>query len=208
MTIARESATATVTVTRDATAAKAPIDTLVTAYNDLVAFLGDQRTAAADGQVSIARDPLVQQLRVSLRSVFLGAHPNSGSFTRLAEVGIGFDRSGQMVLDPKLFEAALAGKPADLQALFSGSNGQGGAFGTAAAMVKAYTQSGGLVADVRERLTTQARALADRIDLFEQQLERRRLTLQQEFQAADEAMSQLNAQMASLAALNSQYRLF
>jgi hypothetical protein len=46
------------------------------------------------------------------------------------------------------------------------------------------------------------------MDALEAQLERRRLTLQREFQAADEAMSQLNAQVASLSSLGGQYRLF
>ena len=51
-------------------------------------------------------------------------------------------------------------------------------------------------------------SLNSRIDSFEAQLERRRLTLQKEFQAADEAMSQLNSQVASLTSLGGQYRLF
>ena len=50
--------------------------------------------------------------------------------------------------------------------------------------------------------------LASRIDNFEEQLERRRLSLQKEFQAADEAMSQLNEQVSSLQSLGGQYRLF
>jgi len=41
-----------------------------------------------------------------------------------------------------------------------------------------------------------------------EQLERRRETLQREYQAADEAMSQLNAQSNSLSSLGGQYRLF
>ena len=71
-----------------------------------------------------------------------------------------------------------------------------------------YTKSGGLVADVRKRLDTQVKSLGSRIDNMEAQLEIRRAALQQEFIAADRAMSQLNSQSNSLSQLGSQYRLF
>jgi flagellar hook-associated protein 2 len=200
--------TVTVTATRDVEASKDRIETLITAYNALVDFVGEQRTAAVEGKANISRDPVVQQLRNTLRAAFLAAYENAGEFSRLAEVGLGFDRTGKMVLDEDAFEAAVTSNVAGVQALFSGDTGTGGAFGAVSDLIKTYTQSGGLVADVRERLSTQMRTLADRIDTLEAQLERRRATLQREFQAADEAMSRLNAQMSSLASLGGQYRLF
>jgi flagellar hook-associated protein 2 len=210
VTLTREDPAKTITVTasRDVAASKDRIEGLVTAYNDLVAFINEQRTAASTGETSIARDPVIQQLKNSLRGTLLGMYENAGAYTRLAEVGLGFDQTGKMILDEDTFETAVTSGVADVQALFSGDDGTGGAFGAVADLIKTYTRSGGLVADVRQRLTTQMRALADRIDNFEAQLERRRLTLQREFQAADEAMSQLNAQVASLSTLGGQYRLF
>jgi flagellar hook-associated protein 2 len=197
-----------VTVTRDTAAARERVDKLITAYNDLVGFINDQRTAASTGKTSIARDPLVQGLKNSIRAALLDAYGNGGSFSRLAEVGIGFDQTGKMTLDKKTFENAVNGSLGSLQTLFAGDDGQSGAFGALGALIKNYTRSGGLVADVRNRLTDQTRSLTSRIDSLEAQLERRRLTLQREFQAADEAMSQLNAQVASLSSLGGQYRLF
>ena len=210
LTLLKEDAgkTVTVTVSRDISSATERVETLITAYNDLVGFINDQRTAATNGQANIARDPLVQQLRNALRSNLLGPHVNSGAYERLAELGIGFDRTGKMVLDAKTFEAAVTTDAAGVQALFSGDDGTSGAFGALHGVIQGYTQSGGLVADVRQRLSTQMRSLTTRIEVFEAQLERRRLTLQKEFQAADEAMAQLNAQVASLTTLANQYRLF
>lgn len=200
--------TVTVTVSRDTAAAKEKVQKLVTAYNDLMAFVNDQRTAASSGKTSIARDPVVQGLKNSLRAALLGQYANDGEYSRLAAVGIGFDQTGKMTLDDKTFENAVTGKLRDVQSLFSGDDGVSGAFGEVGKLIKNYTQSGGLVADVRERLTTQMSALTTRISGLEEQLERRRQTLQREFQAADEAMSQLNSQMASLSSLGGQYRLF
>ena len=210
LTLAREDPdkTVTVTVARDTAAAKEKVQKLVTAYNDLMTFVGDQRTAATSGKANIARDPLMQGLRNSLRAALLDEYDNSGDFSRLAAVGIGFDRAGQMLLDEKTFENAVTGNLNSVQSLFTGDDGVSGAFGEVGALIKNYTQSGGLVADVRQRLTTQMQSLTTRIGALEEQLERRRLTLQREFQAADEAMSQLNSQVASLSSLGGQYRLF
>jgi flagellar capping protein FliD len=102
----------------------------------------------------------------------------------------------------------VAANVAHVQALVSGDAGSSGAFGALGSVITRYTQAGGLVADVRQRLSAQVRSLATRIETFEAQLERRRLTLQKEFQAADEAMSRLNAQVASLSNLGNEYRLF
>jgi flagellar hook-associated protein 2 len=210
LTLAREDPdkTVTVTVSRDTAASMERVDKLVTAYNDLLAFMNEQRTASTGGKTSIARDPLVQGLKNSLRAALLNEYANSGEFSRLAAVGIGFDQTGKMTLDKKTFENAVTGKLADVQSLFNGDDGLSGAFGEVGNLIKNYTQAGGLVADVRARLTTQMAALTTRIGGLEEQLERRRQTLQREFQAADEAMSQLNSQMASLSSLGGQYRLF
>jgi len=138
----------------------------------------------------------------------MSAYENDGKYTRLAQIGLGFDRTGKMVLDEDVFDDAIQSGVSDVQSLLSGDAGTGGAFGAVKALIKGYTRAGGLVTDVRERLSTQMQSLASRIDNFEEQLERRRLTLQKEFQAADEAMSQMNAQVSSLSALGNQYRLF
>ena len=200
--------TVTVTVSRDTDTVKGRVEKLVTAYNELVGFIGDQRTAATNGKANIARDPLVQHLRNAIRAALMGPYSNGGEYSRLAEVGLGFDQTGKMVLDADTFETAMQSGVNDVRALFAGDTGTGGAFGAVKSLIKEYTRSGGLVADVRERLSTQMQGLAARIDTFEAQLERRRLTLQQEFQAADEAMAQLNAQVSSLTTLGNQYRLF
>ena len=200
--------TVAVTVARDTATVTGRVDKLVTAYNDLVTFLNDQRAASTQGRTSIARDPLVNQLKNSLRTALLGAHANDGGFSRLAEVGIGFDQAGKMVLDKRTFETTLTTKQLDVQRLFAGDNGGSGAFGSLGSLIESYTRSGGLVSDVRERISTQVQSLTRRIDALEVQLEQRRLTLQREFQAADETMTQLNAQLSSLSSLGAEYRLF
>jgi hypothetical protein len=61
---------------------------------------------------------VLRGLRGSLRDALLGAH-GSGTLTRLAEVGLGFTRTGQLTLDRSALTAALNANPAAVQSLFA-----------------------------------------------------------------------------------------
>jgi flagellar hook-associated protein 2 len=198
----------TVKVNRDTTAAKDLVKKFITAYNDLTTFAKDQNTAAIAGKASIGRDPLLRGMRDALRNAINGDYDDDGgAYTRLAAIGIGFDMTGKMTLDDKLFEKA-ANKPADLQLLLSGADGKSGAFGAMTKLVEEYTQTGGLLGSIRERNDEQIRGLSRRIDSSTAQLELRRLALQREYIAADLAMTRLKSQSSALSSIGGQYRLF
>ena len=73
----------------------------------MVTFVNEQRTAAGGGDAaSIGRDPLLRQLRNSLRTELLGPH-GSEAMTRLAEVGVEFTQSGTLELDTARFREAV-----------------------------------------------------------------------------------------------------
>ena len=201
-------AAVTVSVSQDHDAAIEQMNAFATAYNDLIKFINEQQTTAASGKPAIARDPLVRGLRDSLRLLIMSQDTNTGSFSRLAEVGVHFDGTGKITIDKSLFTEAMTTAPGDLAKLFGGENGTSGRFGALKNLIADYTASGGLVADVRERLDQQVAHMGNRIDTLEMQLAVRRAALQKEFIAADRAMSQLNSQGSSLSQLGGQYRLF
>jgi flagellar hook-associated protein 2 len=196
-----------VDVARNSADAAASVKTFVDAYNDLLSFYADQRTAAAAGKANIARDPLVLGLQGSLRSA-LSAEHLGGTYTRLAAVGLGFSATGKVTLDADVFSAAIASHPADVQKLFAGAAGGGGAFGALDTLIDTYTQSGGLVSDARTRITAQVASISHRLDNMQARLDVRRLALQREYTATDLAMTQMNNAVSSLSSLNNQYRLF
>jgi flagellar capping protein FliD len=182
---------------------------VVTAYNDLMAFIADQDTAAAAGQTSIARDSLVRQLKMGLTGAMRADYAGSGTDdTRLSTIGVEFDRTGTIVLDSARLKAAVLADPAAVRTICVGVDGTGGAFGALDQQVREYTQAGGLVQGAKNRLKDQIGRIDARLDSMELQLELRRSALQQKFIAADRLMSQLNGQGASLQALGGQYRLF
>jgi flagellar hook-associated protein 2 len=209
LTLKEESATAVVVeVTRDATAAKAKISSFVEAYNSIVAFFAEQSTAAIAGKASIGRDPILRGFKNGMRQALQDIYPDSATFSRLATVGLGFDSGGKLTLDTKAFDNAIAANPTAVQNLMAGADGDGGAFQAISTLIDSYTVAGGLIADVRERITEQVKVMNNRLDQMEQRLSIRRATLQREFTAADRAMTQLNSQGNSLGSLANQYRLF
>jgi len=189
-------------VSKDNTAATTQVQAFATAVNDLVSFLNVQSPSASAGTPGIGGDPLVRSLRNALRSVVMGPQTGTGTLARLAEVGVSFDSSGKIKIEQKRLTDALEKSSTDVAALFADR------FGAIDALVNDYTKAGGLVSDVRKRIDTQVKSLGERIDHMEAQLEIRRASLQQEFIAADRAMSQLNSQGSSLSQLGGQYRLF
>jgi flagellar hook-associated protein 2 len=200
--------TIVVDVTKDASATKSKVTAFIDAYNAVINFFNEQNTASIAGKASIGRDPILRGFKNGMRQALQASYADATTYTRLAAVGLGFDRTGKMTLDEKVFDAVIDDDPGDLQALFAGADGDGGAFGAISSLIESYTESGGLIADVRDRITEQVKAMNSRLDQMEQRLAIRRLTLQREFTAADNLMTQLNSQGNSLSALANQYRLF
>ena len=204
-----ENKTVRVSVSRDPEALRNQVDGFVKAYNDLVGWVNEQRTAATEGKTSVAREAVVRGLHADLRAAILGEH-GEGTLTRLAAVGIGFDRTGLMTVDAGAFADAVDADPSAVQELFAGA-GDGtthGGFGDLADLVGSYADSGGLVKKAQERIDDQVRQISGRMDVLDAQLTLRRNSLQAEFIAADQAMQRLNSQVNSLTALGGQYRLF
>jgi flagellar hook-associated protein 2 len=194
-----------ITITASTESVKTMVNTLVTAFNDTVKFLGEQ--SASTDKASIGRDALVRGLRRELASALMRT-TGSGAFSSLAEIGFEFTRTGELTFDATRFEAALGEDKASVEALFRGIGGTGGAFGALTGTIKTYTSTGGLVPNAQERIDSQVDKLTKRIEDFEARLAIRRAALQREYAAADALIAQLNSAGSSLSSLNNRYSLF
>lgn len=198
----------TITITASSESIKSLIEKVVSAFKDTLRFVSDQASAASRGESNnIGRDALVRGLRRQLVSA-LTSPQAGGQFRSLAEVGFEFTRSGDLTFDATRFEEALQGGKADVARLFRGEDGTGGVFGALETVIGQYTEAGGLVPSAQERLSSQVRAIGDRIGDLEARLAIKREALQREFTAADQAIAQLNQQAGSLGSLGSGFRLF
>ena len=198
--------TVAISVSRDADGAAATVQSFLNAYNDIVQFIKDQDTAAAAGKDSISRNPLLRGFKAAFIGDLQGDYPVGGTFTKLAQIGVGFDRTGKLTLDKTVLNAAVASDRTSVQKLMSGTDGTGGVFGALDATLDEYTKADGLVKLARERLTTQVRGLDTRLDALQSRLDVRRLTLQKEFLEAERLMSQLTSQGNSLSQLGVSFK--
>ena len=193
--------TVVVTVGRDDADLEDRVQSFVDSFNDLVKFANAQAAASNNGTVgAIGRDSLLRGLRRSIQDVLMGAH-GSGSYTRLAEVGIGFSRTGELQLDRTALSAALSEDPSAVQSLFA--DGSTGVFMSVNSLIDEYTDAGGFLPDARTRLSDELSRLGRQMDDMQARLAIRRSALQQEFVAADQAMARLNSQKAALSSFSS-----
>jgi flagellar hook-associated protein 2 len=197
-------ATIVVDVAVDPSVLRSRLDAFVSAYNELVQFAADQSAAAGRGdQSSIGRDPLLRQLRSALRGALTAAYPNSGPLRYLAELGVELQQDGRLEVNETTLDDAMAGGLDDVAALLTGASGAPGALATVGALLGEYTEASGFVSEAKDQLNNRVERLEDQVLRMQERLAIRRLALQREFIAADEAMSLLRSQSGSIAAFGS-----
>ena len=207
LTVTQKDAAKTVgvDVAPDAEALASRVEDFVSAYNDLVKFFDAQRTAAGAGdESSIGREPLLRQLRNSLRTELLGPH-GSGVMTRLSEAGIEFTRNGTLELDSARFAEAVAEDGDAVRALLAGS---GGVFPAIEQILDGYSGSSGFISTVQNRLNTQMDAMDRQVESMQVRLAIQRESLQRQFTEADSMMSRLRSQSGSLASIGAGFGSF
>jgi flagellar hook-associated protein 2 len=158
----------------------------------------------AGDDASIGREPLLGQLRSSLRNALLGVH-GSGVLTRLSEVGVEFTRTGTLSLNSSRFDEAVATHGDSVRALFADT---GGAFPVVGTLLAAYSKGSGFIASMKDRLNHQVASMDSQIAAMQARLAQQRDTMQHEFTAADAAMSRLKSQSDALTSLASQLSSF
>ena len=192
----------TITITADLTSVEELVKKFTGAYNDLVSFLDQQSKAYANKEHdNIGGDPLVRQLRDSLSRVAGAEVATSDTFTSLAQVGLAFNRTGQLEFRGTDLQKALSTDRGAVMALFQGGRGFDGAFDAVKEAIGNYTSSGGLIPTAQLRLDNQLSKIGDRIADLERRLAIRKEAMQREFIATDLAMAQLKASMGQLGSL-------
>jgi flagellar hook-associated protein 2 len=196
-----------VTVTDDDSVLKDKIKAVVTAFNSFNDFAQGQFKLATDGssRPPLASDPLLRGINRQLRDFFTSNQTNSGGIRNLTELGVRLTQSGKLEIDDAVLDNALANSRTDVQAFLADTSGFAAKVSNFA---QSYTQSGGSIDSVENRIQTTIDSYSNRIQSLETQLVFREQTLNQQFAAADRAISQLNSQGNALAGLTSQFRLF
>jgi len=199
---------ATVVVSTDADAVHKSVESVVNAFNDLVAFVNQQSQVTQDtgsDDRDVIAGPLafdgtvrgiLQSLRTSLTGA-LGEDETSGDFSLLAEVGVTSMRDGTLTLDRSKLEAALASDEAGVSELFGGA-ASGGVFDRVHDYLTSLNQAGGIL-EVRTRSAAAAvDDLQDRIDAGERQVAAFEQNLRETFTNLELLVSRLQSQSSFL----------
>ncbi len=197
----------TIAVETDVDRVAADIEAVVTAFNDLVAYVEEQSrvtqdTGSADRNVSsgpLAFDSTVrnvlQGLRTSVSSAVSGL---SGSYSLLAEVGVTSTRDGTLAFDRAKLESALAADEDGIVELFAGLGATGGVYDRLHDYLSGVTQAGGLL-DIRTKgIAQEIEALQNRIDAGERQVAAFEQGLRETFTSLELIVSRLQSQSAFL----------
>ncbi len=219
----------TVTVTRDTSAIISAVNQLVTTFNDVIGRLNLHDSYNVDTKVAgpLLGNSTAARVRQRLYQVAQGkATGVSTAYSTLSQIGIKFDKQGQLVFDQTKFETAYANDPDAVENLFAAFEtstetskevspgitvttstenvtklGFGDLFER---LVTELTDSfNGVLTVADQNLQKQIDGTNDRLELLDARLETRKTILQRQFAAMEEALAKLQAQQGSLSSLSS-----
>lgn len=194
-------------VATDAAQVTKDVQSVVTAYNALVAFVDEQSevsqdTSSDDGDVTsgpLAFDGTVRSIMDGLRSAVSSAVEGlTGDYTLLAEAGLESTQDGTLKLDASKLAAALASDEEGVSQLFGGLGAIGGAFDRVHDYLTGVSSSDGLLAARNKSITDNLATLTERIAAGERSVAAFEQDLRDQFTRLEVLVSQLQSQGAFL----------
>ena len=192
-----------ITVAPDNSTIETSLKAFITTYNQLRQFATQQNTMNTTTGVRgpLANDSVLRQTLGDLRDVLLTANANGGKYKYLSDIGISLDQTGNLQFDEKAYSDAITNNPADVQLLLQGTATVKGVFATMKDKLQNLDGTAGLIKTTRDSITTTLTGVASQIAAAQARLDMRRTQLQQQFAAADDAISKLNSMTGQLSQL-------
>lgn len=108
---------------RDVSQVKTNMQTLVTAYNDLMSIMKDASDPKSKVDLygaSLVGDSVINTIKAQVRSMFVDDSSSpSGDYSALRDLGISIQANGEMKLDASTLDTALTGSFSDVVTLLS-----------------------------------------------------------------------------------------
>jgi flagellar hook-associated protein 2 len=162
LTLTKESNGASVlTVADDRSAARSAIEAFVKAYNDAAAALKNLTGYDAEKKAAAALtgDATARNIQGQLRSMIGGAFSGLGATSRLADIGITFQRDGRLAIDSGKLDAALADPNRDVASFFVGNGTVKGLGETISIKLDDFLGAGGLLNSRTDGINASIKAL-------------------------------------------------
>jgi flagellar hook-associated protein 2 len=190
-------------VSTDAATVTKDVQSVVTAYNALVAFVGaqsqvEQDTTSDDRDVTtgpLAFDSTVRSVMDGLRNSISSAVDGlTGSFSLLADTGLTSTKDGTLKLDTAKLADALASDEDGVSQLFGGVGSTGGVFDRVHDYLTEATGSGGLLANRNKSVSDALSSLQDRIAAGERSVTAFEENLRSQFTSLEVLVNSLKSQ--------------
>ncbi|MCK4623391.1 MAG: flagellar filament capping protein FliD [Desulfuromonadales bacterium] len=182
-------ATTILNVSADKEATTAKIQEFVDAYNEIITFIADQKTA------DWGNDSAFRSIKSRLQGFLVTPQDGSGSFSTLSQLGFETQRDGTITLNSTRLSDALDGDYAGVISLFAGQDEVEGISAKFASYLEDMTDyTDGLYAGRKEGTDSNMRRIDQRILNLEARLELKEKTLRAQFSAMEGLVSGLNAQ--------------
>lgn len=218
----------TLTVARNNTAIETSIEEFVTTFNDLVSRIDQQTRYDPETEVKgpLLGDSTMIALRRSLFNTLLASPVGvEGPYNSLADVGVSIGDGGEVTFDRDRFREAMAENPEAVEDLFTARtlepveneifpgvtvndpNAQDsfsslGVIGQLEELAKQYVDSvDGVLTVKKNTLESQIGLQEARITAFTERLQDRRVILERQFLAMEQAIASLQTQQAALQSL-------
>lgn len=191
----------TLNVTTDTSALKSKVSTFVTAYNtvntlvkSLTAYNADTKTAAM-----LNGDSTLSSVQSQLKSIISSA-VGSGSVSRLAEIGVAFQKDGSLKLDSTTFDKALSSSVSTVASLFikDTSTGVTGIASQLGTKITAMLNTDGVVTDHTEAIQKKIDDMDDRTTVLEDRMTAIEKRYRTQFSALDTLVANLNTSASYL----------
>ncbi len=181
------------TVTEDYAGARSAIDAFVKAYNDTQTTLKNLTAYNAETKVAatLTGDSTARSIQAQVRNLVGGALSGLGDTSRLADIGVTFDKDGKLTVDGSKLDAALKDPTRDVAAFFTGSGDSKGLAATVSDGLKNFIDTGGLLAGRTEGLNSSIKLIGKQREAFEARLESVQKRYMAQFTALDSTIASM-----------------
>lgn len=200
----------TVSVSRDAGAAREAVTAFVESYNQVADLLRSVDSYDVDTGMrgALFGDPTVARISRAMAALAmqrLDSEESIEGFEGLWQIGIRMGSSGQLEVDEESLSNALASNPDAVEALFNREqeSQQGFAVRFDDLLESLTTEAGGVLGIADDRFQSQIELAAQSIEQIDMRIEARRVILIERFAAMERALAALQSQNSALLSFQS-----
>ncbi|MBM9603008.1 flagellar filament capping protein FliD [Desulfopila inferna] len=190
---ADQNVSTTVNVSVDKDATKEKIQGLVDAYNGVINYIAEQKSA------DWGNDSAFRSIKRHLQDILVSRQSGSGAFSSLSQIGFETQRDGTISVNSTALSDALTDIYEGVVSLFSGTSDSDGISAEFATYLEQMTDTAtGLYAGRKESTESNLRRIDQRILSLEARMEQKEETLRARFTAMESLISGMNSQSTFL----------